>query len=64
MDLGREALEEDVCNIGSSFLCEGMRGAGGGTFVLVIACGEIGDIQHRWGEGRKGCGVGLLVRKA
>ncbi len=67
MDLGRETLEEDVRkrdihgdDIGSCFLCEGMRGMGSGAFVLVSACGEAGDVRHCWGEGRKGCGVGLF----
>ncbi len=68
--MGREALKEDVCkrnihgnDIGLRFLCKGMRGAGSIAFVLVIACGEIGDIQHHWGKGRKSCGVGLFSQE-
>ncbi len=69
-DLGREALKEDVHkrniygdDIGLHLLCKGMRGTGGGTFVLVSACGEVGDIRHHWGEGHKGCRVGLFSQE-
>ncbi len=63
MDLGREALKEDVCkcnihgdDIGLCFFCKGIHGAGGGAFILISACGEIRDVWHCWGEGAKAAG--------